>query len=418
MGTEAVGGPGRAQGLGVMAGSLVAAVLTLVVQVITAHSLTVADNSRFLAFWSLLFFGYAVAAGAQNEITRSVRESTLRPDPYPRGPRLTAVAGALGLALAACAALASALAGTSLLYAQATGVSLALTLGMFAAVGAAATGGGLSGEGKWGWFALHLGAEPVLRLALFTLAAATAATLGSFEAAAAAGGFAWLALALLHRPVRDTWRARMDATAPLVTGRLLKAMAGAGASGLLVVAFPTLLNLSVPRQDYLGAAPLLLAISLTRAPLLIPLTAFQGAVIAAVVNNPRGAPRRVLGAAGAIMALAAGAAGAAYLAGPWLMEVIFGPRYRLPGALLAALTLAAGLLAVLMLAGATTLALKAHGANAAAWLTAIAVAWACLRFLPLPLGASASVALLLGPCAGLALQVGAVIRRLRYRQEV
>ena len=91
----------------------------------------------------------------------------------------------------------------------------------------------------------------------------------------------------------------------------------AGASAILVMGFPVLLKLTSSELGAQGGV-VILAVTLTRAPLLVPLTAMQGNLIAHFVDERTArmraliAPAALIGAIGAIGVLAAG------LLGPWL----------------------------------------------------------------------------------------------------
>src|SRR6202035_1984190 len=98
----------------------------------------------------------------------------------------------------------------------------------------------------------------------------------------------------------------------------------AGASAILVMGFPVLLKLT---SNELGAqgGVIILAVTLTRAPLLVPLTAMQGNLIAHFVDERTArlraliAPAALIGAIGAVGVLAAG------LVGPWVRPVGVAP---------------------------------------------------------------------------------------------
>jgi O-antigen/teichoic acid export membrane protein len=172
--------------------------------------------------------------------------------------------------------------------------------------------------------------------------------------------------------------------------------------------FPVLLKLT---SGQLGAAGgvVILAVTLTRAPLLVPLTAMQGNLIAHFVDERTErlraliAPATVVGGIGAIGVLTAG------LVGPWLLRVGFGPGYHAANALLAWLTAAAVAIALLTLTGAATVAAALHRAYALGWVSAT-VASTLLLLLPLPLQTRTVVALLCGPLVGIGVHLAALAR--------
>jgi O-antigen/teichoic acid export membrane protein len=182
----------------------------------------------------------------------------------------------------------------------------------------------------------------------------------------------------------------------------------AGASAILMMGFPVLLKLT---SNQLGAqgGVIILAAMLTRAPLLVPLTAMQGNLIAHFVDE-RGdrvraliAPAAIIGGIGAVGVVAAG------LVGPWLLRVAFGPQYQASGALLAWLTAAGVAIAMLTLTGAAAVAAALHRAYSLGWVGAT-VASGLLLLLPLPLPTRTVVGLLCGPLVGIFVHLLALAR--------
>src|SRR5690606_31900283 len=106
---------------------------------------------------------------------------------------------------------------------------------------------------------------------------------------------------------------------------------------------------------------------------------------------------------------------AASAVGPWLMEVLLGPGYRVAPLVLGGLTVTAALLALLTLTGAATLALGGHRAYAAGWLVATACSAAVL-LLPGDLEARVVSSLALGPMVGVAVHASWVRRVVRVRR--
>jgi O-antigen/teichoic acid export membrane protein len=154
---------------------------------------------------------------------------------------------------------------------------------------------------------------------------------------------------------------------------------------------------------------IILAVTLTRAPLLVPLTAMQGNLIAHFVDERTDrlrallAPAAIVGGIGVVGVVGAG------VVGPWLLEVAFGPQYQASSALLAWLTAAAVAIAMLTLTGAAAVAAAMHRAYAAGWVGAT-VASGLLLLLPLPLPTRTVVGLLCGPLVGIAVHLVALAR--------
>ena len=181
--------------------------------------------------------------------------------------------------------------------------------------------------------------------------------------------------------------------------------------------FPVLLKAT---SGDLGAAGgvVILAVTLTRAPLLVPLTAMQGNLIAHFVDQ-RAAAAAAAGRAGGDRGGVGGGRrrwppGSL---GPWLLRVAFGPEYQAGGALLAWLTTAAIAIALLTLTGAATVAAALHRAYAAGWIGAT-VASTLLLLLPVGLETRTVVALLCGPMVGIAVHLVALAQGIRHSERV
>jgi hypothetical protein len=185
-------------------------------------------------------------------------------------------------------------------------------------------------------------------------------------------------------------------------------IAASGASAVLVMGFPVLLKAT---SGDLGAAGgvVILAVTLTRAPLLVPLTAMQGNLIAHFVDQ-RGRRLRALVAPAAVVT-GVGLVGvvAAGLVGPWLLRNGFGQQYLADGALLAWLTAAAVAIALLTLTGAAAVAAALHRAYSLGWVSAT-IASTLLLLLPLDLAPRTVVALMSGPVVGIAVHLFALAR--------
>jgi O-antigen/teichoic acid export membrane protein len=177
----------------------------------------------------------------------------------------------------------------------------------------------------------------------------------------------------------------------------------------MVVGFPMLLSITTYPAQYKGAAPLLLAITLTRAPLMVPLNAYQGVAVSHFVQHRDAGLRTMVPAARAVLALGVGGAALAFAVGPWLMQLLLGKGYDVSGRTLAGLTLAATGLAFLTLTGALCQALTLHGVFVGGWVASLVVAILVLMT-PLTIENRAVLALLVGPLVGITIHLVALRR--------
>ena len=378
---------------------------------LAARNLDPAGFSLFGVFWGAFGLVTGAANGLLQEATREVRFSIHTP-PAPGGPRARPmrVAAAIGGAAAVVIA-ATAPWWAAHIFAASTTLSVALLAGGLAGFCLHATLlGMLAGVGRWTLYGSLMVTDAVIRVLVATAAFLLGWGLVGFLWATVAGAIAWLLVLTVSAGARAAARVRTVGDVPAFLRGTAHSIAAAGASAVLVMGFPVLLKAT---SGELGAAGgvVILAVTLTRAPLLVPLTAMQGNLIAYFVDHGRHASRlrALLAPAAAIGALGAAGVVAAAAVGPWLLREAFGPGYHCTGGLLAWLTAGAVSVAWLTLTGAATVAAALHRAYAAGWVGATLAA-AALLTLPLELPLRTVVALLCGPVVGIAVHLSALAR--------
>ncbi|KAA8970503.1 hypothetical protein [Mycobacterium sp.] len=383
---------------------------------LAARDLAPAGFSVFAVFWGAFGLVTGAANGLLQETTREVR-ALGRPRGDPNGhtngtadgrTHPLRVAGLVGLA-AAVAIVGSSPLWSAQVFSDARWLSVGLLgVGLAGFCLHATLLGMLAGAGYWTQYGALMVTDAVIRV---TVAAATFVIgwgLVGFLWATVAGAVAWLVMLASSRSARAAARLRTPGDITTFLRGAAHSVTAAGASAILVMGFPVLLKAS---SSQLGAAGgvVILAVTLTRAPLLVPLTALQGNLIAHFVDERSERLRALLGPAAVIGGIGAIGVLGAGLAGPWLLQLGFGPDYRTGGALLAWLTAAAVAIAMLTLTGAATVAAALHRAYALGWIGSTAAA-AVLLMLPLPLQTRTVVGLLCGPLVGIGVHVVALAR--------
>ena len=415
--TPAAPGALTARGFtGVGVASIVAAAAGFGVLLIAARTLEPARNADFLAFWSLLFAIFGILAGVQNETTRAVRSAYSGSPQGSPGAKLVPIGLAVGAALAALLAATSPWWSARALGADHAVLVVAIALACLVFSGHVTVAGSLSGAGRWSVFAGLISAEATMRLVIVGAAALVGTSAAGLEVGAAVAAGTWLVFLLLSPSARAAALARADVPPSAFLRRIGHALVAAAGSAALVVGFPFLLRLTSTTPVYAASAPLILAISLTRAPLLIPLGAYQGVAITQFLTHRERGLAALRSVTLGVLALGAVGAGLAFLAGPWLMSAVIGPDYRVDGILLAGLTFAAALLALLTLTGAAVLALDLHRAYSAGWISATATS-VLLLLTPFPLEGRTIGSLAAGPLVGIAIHAAAVMRATRSDQQ-
>jgi O-antigen/teichoic acid export membrane protein len=374
---------------------------------LAARDLDPAGFAVFGVFWGAFGLASGAAFGLLQETTREVRAA--RYEGGAVGPPQTnplRVAAGVGLVAAAL------IAGTAPLWAVHVFVESRLLSVLLLSVGLAGFClhatllGMLAGASRWTQYGALMVADAAIRVAVAAVTFAIGWGLVGFLWATVGGAVAWLVMLI----VSPTTRTTSQLVAAGDTTKFLRgaghAVAAAGASAILVMGFPVLLKATSGDLGATGGV-VILAVTLTRAPLLVPLTAMQGNLIAHFVDQRSERMRALVGPAAVVGSLGTVGVVIAGLAGPWLLRAGFGAGYRADGALLAWLTAGAVAIALLTLTGAAVVAAALHRAYSFGWVGAT-VASTLLLLLPLELQTRTVIALLCGPLVGMAVHLAAL----------
>ncbi len=390
----------------VVAAAVVNGLSGYLVLLVAARMLSPAENAHFLVFWGALFAAFGVLVGITAEVTRAVHAAS-EPAQGARVTRVTAVFGVVAavVIVATAPGWSGPLFGDDALeWTALAAISVVLFSVHAVIVGIAA------GRERWSTYAFLVGAEPLTRLGLVLIVVITAAGQRGMAAATALAAGYWL-LVLAPRRLDLGWSTRVDADWRGLTGRLMSACSASAATAALLVGFPVLVRLSTEDAEFATAAPLILAVSLCRAPLMVPLGVYQSVIITRVIVRGAAALRLPIQLVGAATVVGVGGA---WTIGPWCLRLI-NPGYVVGRWTFAALVLSAGLVCVLTLSGAASLALNRHRLYVLGWVGASAVATGLL-FVPSDLRSRTIIALLVGPTVGIGvhaigLRWGAAARR-------
>ncbi|WP_139122922.1 polysaccharide biosynthesis protein [Cellulosimicrobium cellulans] len=399
----------------ITAASLAGAVAGYVVLAIAARTLTLEDNALFVTFWAALLTSYGILTGLNTETSRAVAQSAVGTGTGVRAPRAGTVAAVVAAGVAAVCLGTAPLWG-GLVFGEDSQVLATVVAASAAAYAVQATLlGALSGRGSWDPYAAVIAVEALGRVLIVTLVALWASDVVPLAWAAGAAAAAWTIMLVVSPASRAALASRVDAPLRAFLARSAVAAVAAGASAVLLVGFPVLTSLTTPAAVYAGAAPLMLAITLTRAPIMVPLTSFQSVIVSQFVHNQEGAGRAFLKFSGVVLAVGVVGAALAYPVGPPLMALLFGEGYRVDGIVLSAMTFASAGTALLTISGAFCQARNRHGAFVTGWLVALVVSVAILA-VDADVTARVVGALVVGPYCGLAVHLAALRRELVRRR--
>lgn len=371
-------------------------------------------TTEFAAYWGLFFAATGFLTGITQETTRAVaaakKHGTLSPGSSSAATPLArpiVIAAWLGLITTILAAASGPL-WVGRIVSDSAGIAvglMALGLGSYAIQ--AAVAGLLSGAGLWSRYAVLITLDTASRMILAIVAWLFGWKLIAFLVITVLGAGSWLILVLLSAPVRASLQLNADVPTRQFLTRLGYAIAASGASAILITGFPTLVQLTHGADSHaaVSTAVVVYAVTLTRAPILVPLQQFLSAIIVRFVHHATHPRRALIQPLALIWLVGIVGAAAAWLIGPWLMVTILGPSYTTPALLLALLTLGAACTASLMVTGAATMAVEQHRVYLLGWITATIVATLILSS-PLELSTASWLALTAGPIAGLTVHVG------------
>ncbi|WP_185770446.1 lipopolysaccharide biosynthesis protein [Corynebacterium anserum] len=377
---------------------------------IAARALTPADYETFMVFWGLFFALTGVLDGLMQESARAVtnaRSSHVSASPLPHTNRANPMRVTAGFAvLSFLLTLVS-----SPLWADTVspghemwGVGL-LAVGLLAYSFQASICGLLSAVMGWSTFAWLIALDSGVRLLLAAVAWWMGWQLLAYLIMTVLGAATWLLFVVFSGLTRSLLSELADVNPRAFAVRSLKAMGASGANAIIISGFPVLLKFTTDTAVLPGAlAATITAVTLTRAPLLVPLQRFQPALIVHFTKNRTRVLRASLLPMAAVVTTAFAGGGAAWVLGQPIMRIFFKEDYIVSAQSLALLTVASGSTALLMISGSAALAADRHTLYLTGWVAATAAAIALLTIDASPETRSV-LGLGLGPLVGVVVQL-------------
>jgi hypothetical protein len=385
----------------ILLATVVAGGLTYLLQAVVLGALSEVAYLQYSIVWSVLYLVVGALAGIQQEVSRATVVV------QPGGPdgrvsvtaRFAAVAAAVAFVVFVVA---------GVFWAPATirtdPIWIVVLVGAGAAsyVFVAALSGTLYGLHRWIVLAWMITIDATLRAVFVALAAWTGSSLLVLVVAMVLPFpvsilATWL---IVRRSVRG--RTRLDVGFGGLAWNASRTVVGSAATAIMVSGFPFLLGVTSPGQP-VAAAAVIAVVTLTRAPLVIPVLAMQSFLVVYFRDHAERLGRSLAVILGGVAIVTLVASALAWWLGPTVLHW-FGKDFPISGAEIGLIVASAGATAALCVTGPATLARNDHAGFTTGWVVAALLVIAAL-LLPLDPATKSVIALCVGPVVGLAMHL-------------
>ncbi|MGC5222266.1 hypothetical protein ACPW96_06645 [Micromonospora sp. DT81.3] len=367
-----------------------------------------ADESVYVAFsvfWSTLYLGVSAMSGVQQEVTRAAHPAAHEP---PNAVLRTFTLAAAGVVVVASAVVALVFGGR-ILPGSAVVTGVVLAVGLVGYLVVAVLSGVLYGLRLWGAIAWLMILDAAIRAVLLTVGFALQLPIGWLALLIAvpfvlAFGIVWL---VIRRRVVGAFR--LDVPLGRFAAHAWGTVGAAAASGVLITGLPMLIGITAAGSPPETLGALLLTITLTRAPIVVPIIALQSFLISAVFRGGRVRTARLIQILAALLAVVAVLAVAAAFIGPPIVSWVSAGRFEIAGWMVSVVVLSAGLVAAMSVTSPALISARRHTANLVGWLVAALLTIGAL-LLPVDASTGIAVALTVPAFVGLVIQAIALTR--------
>lgn len=368
-----------------------------------------AGYATFAIYWSTLYLLVGTLSGIQQEVTRATYRTPFSATRVSRARNFALVGGVVVL----IALLGSASLWVDLVFPD-YGVALVwpVAIGAASYVGVATFAGSLFGISEWVPLAVAIGLDGVLRLVALSVALLITRDIPTLAWAVA------LPLPLTLLILWPIFRRRLVGLSDLdvcyrrLTANVAGTIVAAASTSVIISGFPLVLGVTAGDSSNEDLSVLILALTLTRAPVVVTAMSLQGYFIVRFRDDPAAVWRTLVLGLTAIAGAAAVLALIGWLIGPAVFVAVFGEAYFLDGGVLAALIASSALVGGLCLSGPAELAASRHAAYVTGWMVGALVTVGML-LIPLDLEPRVVLALVVGPSTGLLVHLAdlAITRR-------
>ena len=354
----------------------------------------------FSVFWSTLYLGGTAMSGVQQEISRATHPGYNGSGSATIG---TFTLWAAGTVLVAVLLIAIVL-GRTLFAEDWLALSAALAVGLIGYLLMAVLSGVLYGVRSYTKVAFIVIADALIRAVLVIaglLLGAPVAVLAILIAAPFLLAFALTFVAFKRGLARSF---ELDVGLRTLVAHAASTSVAATASGVMISGLPMLIALTSASSTPPATAALILAITIARAPIVVPIQTLQSYLISGVLRSSSSPSRRILMRALCItVACVIAVSATGWVIGPPIVAFVSAGRFTITGVTASSIVLSACLVAVMCLTGPTLISRRQHIDNAVGWvLSAIGT----IVILLLPLGDfRVSAALIIPAVLGIAVHV-------------
>lgn len=355
----------------------------------------------FAIFWSMLYLLIGALSGIQQEVTRATFRTQFSSTRVSRARNFAVVGAVLVFALV----VGSATFWVDFVFPE-EGWPLVWPVAVGAAsyVGVATFAGSLFGIGEWTTLAVTIATDGVMRVAALSVALLFSSDIPTLAWAVA------IPFPVTLMVIWPIFRRRLVGMSDLdvgyrkLTANVASTIAAATATAVIISGFPLVLGVTSLGAPTEQLSILILAITLTRAPVVITAMSLQGYFILRFREDPLSVWRTLWLGFAAVAALAALLALVGFAIGPGVLVAIFGEGYRIDGGVIAGLVGSSALVGALCISGPAELAAGRHASYAAGWILG-AIGTIGILLIPADLTARVMSSLIVGPSIGLVVHV-------------
>ncbi len=376
--------------------SIVSGAAGYVVTIAAGAYLGPAAYASFAVFWSSLYFAIGALGGVQQEVARATAHTANRLDPLRPARIMVFTAGVMILASLVWAV---AIAVDELISRDGSSTGLTLAIGSISYIAIASLCGALYGSRRWMPLATLIAIDGVVRLCLILAVIAMQGDVAAFSWAVIAPfpiAFVLVVPFVARRLIAET---RSDSGYVSLAWNTIRTILAAAATASIVSGFPALLSATTSDVPASAIGPIVLALTLVRAPIVIPLLAMQSYLVILFSGRPA-TGRLVTLMTASVISCAVLLGVLTYFLGPSVLLNVFGEDFGVSPTLLFVIVASSGLVAALCVTGPAVLARSRHSHYVIGWGLAAATTLGLL-FLPVDLMGRISAALVIGPVAGL-----------------